>query len=78
MIEFHLDLDETGEEYGTGHCWLPKQMESLIKAIDAGREADGSGIKVPAAAEEGDRDWRADPADGLRPCRSVREKWVAQ
>jgi hypothetical protein len=24
-IELHLDLDGTGEEYHTGHCWLPEE-----------------------------------------------------
>ena len=24
-IEFHLDLDGNGEEYSTGHCWLPEK-----------------------------------------------------
>ena len=29
-IEFHLDLDGNGEEYSTGHCWLPEKINRLI------------------------------------------------
>lgn len=72
MIEFHLDLDGKGEEAGTGHCWLPEQMERVIKAARAGFDADGTGEKVPARSEMSDREWRADPSDGLRPLRETR------
>ncbi len=75
MIEFHLDLDEKGAEYLSGHCWLPKQIEPVIKGINDGLIADGNGLKVPAACELADRDWRADPSDGLRPFRTIRENW---
>jgi sialic acid synthase SpsE len=75
MIEFHLDLDEMGAEYLSGHCWLPKQIEPVIRGINEGLIADGNGLKVPAACEAADRDWRADPSDGLRPLRKVRESW---
>src|SRR5258708_21906396 len=30
MIEYHLDLDGTGDEFATGHCWLPEQMREVI------------------------------------------------
>jgi N-acetylneuraminate synthase len=75
MIEFHLDLDEKGAEYLSGHCWLPRQIGPVIKGINDGLIADGNGLKVPAACELGDRDWRADPSDGLRPLRTIRENW---
>jgi sialic acid synthase SpsE len=75
MIEFHLDLDGTGEEFRTGHCWLPDQIESVIKAVNDGFTADGKGDKVPVPCELSDRDWRADPSDGLRPMRKIREMW---
>lgn len=75
VIEFHLDLEGAGEEFATGHCWLPMQMEEVIKAVRIGRRADGNGVKQPAPSEIADRDWRADPADGLRPLRSVRADW---
>lgn len=75
MIEFHLDLDENGAEFLSGHCWLPWQIEQVIRGISVGLSADGSGEKVPAACEMADRDWRADPSDGLRPLKRIREGW---
>ena len=75
MIEFHLDLDENGAEYHSGHCWLPRQIEPVITGINDGLIADGNGLKAPAACELADRDWRADPFDGLRPLRTIRENW---
>lgn len=72
MVEFHLDLDGQGAEYATGHCWLPEQMAPVIQGLRAGTAADGSGDKRPVAAELADRDWRADPGDGLRPLRALR------
>lgn len=73
MVEFHLDLDGTGDEYRTGHCWLPDQIAPVIRAIRLGLAADGDGQKVPLPSELSDRDWRADPSDGLRPM-----KWLRQ
>lgn len=75
MIEFHLDLDKTGEEYGAGHCWLPDEIGSVIEGVNAGYIADGIEGKHIAAKEKNDRDWRADAVDGLRPLHNVREKW---
>ncbi len=75
MIEFHLDLDENGAEYKSGHCWLPNQMEETINSIKNGFLADGTGEKVPALSEIDDRLWRADPSDGLRPFKEIREKF---
>lgn len=75
MIEFHLDLDGTGDEFRTGHCWLPEQIQPVIEAIGTGLRADGSGEKIPAPSELPDRDWRADPSDGLRPFLSIRRDW---
>jgi N-acetylneuraminate synthase len=76
MVEFHLDLDGTGAEYASGHCWLPDEIAPVIAAICQGIAADGTGEKMPVAAEAGDRPWRADPADGLRPMRSIRATWT--
>lgn len=77
-VEFHLDLDGEGEEFKTGHCWLPEQMQSVIADVTDGSStaewllADGDGIKQPCAVELPDRIWRADPSDGLRPRLSTR------
>lgn len=75
MIEFHLDLDEAGEEFQAGHCWLPHQMQNTISSLKNGFLADGTGEKVPAPSEEPDRLWRADPSDGLRPFKEIRENF---
>jgi N-acetylneuraminate synthase len=75
VIEFHLDLDGNGEEYATGHCWLPEQIGAVIADINKGLIADGSGIKEPVPAELPDRLWRADPTDGLRPLKAIRDTW---
>ncbi len=72
MVEFHLDLDGTGEEYASGHCWLPDEIAPVIVRIREGIRADGSGFKGPVPAELADREWRADPLDGLRPLRHMR------
>lgn len=71
-IEFHLDLDSEGAEFGSGHCWLPDQIKSVIAEVRRAERADGNGIKRPTSSELADRDWRADPSDGLRPLRHVR------
>ena len=73
MIEYHLDLDGTGEEFAAGHCWLPDDMRRVIDTVRAGELADGTGEKAPAPSERHDREWRADPDDGLRPLRRTRE-----
>ena len=74
-VELHLDLDGTGEEYHTGHCWLPDEIAPVIARIRLAMTADGTGFKEPVPAELPDREWRADPADGLRPMRHLRQSW---
>jgi sialic acid synthase SpsE len=73
VVEFHLDLDGTGDEFKTGHCWLPERIAEVIRNVDDGLRAQGSGQKQPVAAEMTDREWRADPSDGYRPLLSTRE-----
>jgi N-acetylneuraminate synthase len=75
MVEFHLDLDGKGEEYQSGHCWLPEQIAPLIDSLSQGFCADGTGLKKPAGTELSDRHWRADPEDGLRPLKATRREW---
>jgi N-acetylneuraminate synthase len=77
MIEFHLDLEGEGEEYKTGHCWLPEQIGLVIENVRTGLVADGKGIIAPAASELEEREWRADPEDGLRPLKSTRRSLLA-
>lgn len=73
MIEFHLDLDGQGDEYKTGHCWLPEKIESAITLIKDGFRASGVPEKILGDSEAADRDWRADPEDGLRPLKKIRQ-----
>jgi N-acetylneuraminate synthase len=75
VIEFHLDLDGEGEEYGAGHCWLPDQIAAVISDVQNGLDSDGDGKKEPVASELPDRLWRADPSDGLRPMKELRRQW---
>ncbi|MEK8025242.1 MAG: hypothetical protein RLY78_4413 [Pseudomonadota bacterium] len=77
VIEFHLDLDGQGEEYAAGHCWLPAQIGAVIRDVRHGLGADGDGVKVPVPSELPDRLWRADPSDGLRPFKQLRQTWRA-
>ena len=72
-IEFHIDLDEKGDEYAAGHCWLPHQMSPIIADARLATVIDGNPVKQFVASEESDRNWRADPEDGLRPMKKIRE-----
>ena len=77
-IEFHLDLDGTGAEYAAGHCWLPTEIAPVIARIRESLAADGSGFKVPQLSEADDREWRADPSDGMRPMKHIRRTFKAE
>ncbi|MCK9409582.1 MAG: N-acetylneuraminate synthase family protein [Bacteriovoracaceae bacterium] len=72
FVEFHLDLDGKGEEFQSGHCWLPHQIKEVIKNVNDGFLADGSSDITPSESELPDREWRADPLDGLRPFKKLR------
>ncbi|PWV63307.1 N-acetylneuraminate synthase family protein [Plasticicumulans acidivorans] len=78
LVEFHLDLDGHGEEYAAGHCWLPAAIGAQIAELARGERADGDGRKEPVRCELADRNWRADPLDGLRPLRAIRADWQPQ
>lgn len=79
MVEFHMDLDGEGEEYGGGHCWLPGEMAAVIADVRssstpvAGVQAcDGDGEKTLTDEEREESRWRTDPSDGLRPLKHAR------
>jgi sialic acid synthase SpsE len=74
VIEFHLDLEGRGEEFDSGHCWLPDQIALVIDQVKKSFLADGSNVKGPTNLELSERMWRADPVDGLRPLKSIRNK----
>ena len=73
MVEFHLDLEGEGAEYKAGHCWLPEPMRQVIASVRTGLIAEGNGEVGTAPSETKEREWRADPSDGLRPLRLTRE-----
>ena len=77
-VEFHLDLEGEGAEFAYGHCWLPRQIRSVIESCRAVAEMDGIGQGRPALCEMSERDWRADPSDGLRPMMEVRRELNVQ
>jgi N-acetylneuraminate synthase len=72
VVEFHLDLDGQGDEFKSGHCWLPYDIGAVIATLADGFRADGAGVKAPVPTERVERGWRADPSDGLRPTLAVR------
>ena len=76
MIEFHLDLDEKGREFHNGHCWLPNEIEEVIKNVNIGLISDGDGNIIPSKSEKKEKNWRADPSDGLRPLKFIRKKII--
>ena len=74
-VELHIDLDEKGVEFSTGHCWLPEELALLKQLIDEGILSDGRN-RVGAVKEElEEREWRADPNDGLRPLIKIRKNF---
>jgi len=73
MVEFHLDLEGQGAEFSAGHCWLPEAMRQVIATVRTGILAEGNGQVGPALSEVKEREWRADPEDGLRPLRATRK-----
>ena len=75
-IEFHLDIEGEGEEFKSGHCWLPKDIQNIIESSEIIQKIDGLGEKIPRSSELNDRVWRADPEDGLRPLKQIRKSFM--
>lgn len=78
MIEFHIDLDGKGYEFAAGHCWLPGQIKNVISMLKEARIADGQPQIGPTQSELIEREWRADPSDGLRPLLATRKSLIAR
>ena len=80
MVEFHLDLDRSGGEYESGHCWLPEEMARVLHGLSEDSSMpetsafDGDGQIGPMPTEVHERKWRSDPSDGMRPCLEERER----
>jgi len=79
LIEFPLDLDDRDPDSGASPCWLPDQIAEVIAGgyLPVRRECDGTGRITPDQIELGERSWRADPGDGLRPNLGLRQIWPA-
>lgn len=76
-IEFHLDLDDKyGWEYGQGHCWTASEIKPVIRGIRDGKIADGDPLFN--MTDSPDRDFMADPGDGLRPLLAKRKELTAE
>lgn len=73
MIEFHVDLDGKGYEFAAGHCWLPEQIGKVISILREAKIAEGRPEITPSSSELIEREWRADPSDGLRPLLHTRK-----
>lgn len=78
MIEFHIDLDGEGYEYKAGHCWLPGQIKDVITSLKEATIAEGQPLIQPSPSELVEREWRADPVDGLRPLVHTRKSLVSK
>ena len=76
IIEFHLDLDKSGREYKFNHCWLPSEMQNIIEIVKKDNIISGSFNKIVSKSEIVERNWRADPIDGLRPIQKYRKKYA--
>jgi len=83
-VEFHFDLEGQGEEFSGGHCWLPADITPLIAGnifdmtVAEAEACDGASQLGPTESELEERSWRADPDDGLRPIKEVRQPWLAE
>lgn len=73
IIEFHIDLDTKGYEYKQGHCWLPNEIKKITNFYNNKKVIKGFKFKKPSEVEILERDWRADPSDGLRPLKKIRD-----
>lgn len=74
LFECHIDLDGKGAEFDKGHCWLPGKLKDTIKTINMFEETHGDGKKRANLGETKEREWRADPIDGMRPLKHIRSK----
>ena len=75
MIEFHMDLDRKGVEYNFGHCWLPSEIQPLIRYFNGPHLYDGKPKIYSTQNEKIEQKWRRDPVDGYRPMISIRKKF---
>ena len=74
-VEMHFDLDGKGweEKEGNHHCWLPKNISEIFDFIKREKTINGKFTKKYSLEEKKERNYRADPVDGLRPIKSYRK-----
>lgn len=73
-VELHVDLDDgAGVESRGKHCWTEGRLNLLMSTLGGIDFARADGYPHgPYPCEMGERAWRADPSDGLRPQRKAR------
>ena len=74
IIEFHFDIDKKGWEFEEGHCWLPNEIKKVINYLKIEKKIDGKFNKTISKSEIVERKFKADPSDGLRPLKKMRNK----
>ena len=74
IIEFHFDIDKKGWEFKDGHCWLPEDIKNVINFINLENKINGKFSKNISKAELIEKNFKADPSDGLRPLKKIRIK----
>ena len=62
----------SGATPGTRHAPARRGPKGEDGTPDTPLAMDGNGVKAPVPPELPDRDWRADPSDGLRPLKALR------
>lgn len=83
IVEMHIDLDDGKGLEGSEHCWPISKAKAIIERVNSrvlpetlqrASALDGDGVKQPQPCELNERQWRADPEDGLRPMASFRRE----
>ena len=72
IIEFHLDLDKKRIQIWS--LLASNEINQVIKLVNKGLVSDGNGKLLPSKSELNERLWRADPKDGLRPIKKIRNR----
>lgn len=76
VVEMHMDLDDRTGAEAQEHCWSATQAAIVLRYVKhfhlppniaRDHSCDGHGRKEPMPCEREERNWRADPVDGLRP-----------
>ena len=55
------------------HGLASGEIQNVIKFVRESKIINGNGVKEPSNSENEERLWRADPEDGLRPLKKIRD-----